>query len=82
MPAKTAEKDIVRTSGGKNSTILVGEIDISSLRNFQINNHIFDTNSSNKYKITPPEFNRNIVMDKILNNKEGFLKENEHKNAE
>ena len=34
MPSKTEEKDIMRTKGGKNSTILVDEIDIKKLGNF------------------------------------------------
>lgn len=34
MPSKTEEKDIMRTKGGKNSTILVDEIDIKRLGSF------------------------------------------------
>ena len=35
QPSKTEEKDIIRTKGGKNSTILIDEIDIERLREFQ-----------------------------------------------
>ncbi len=39
MPSKTEEKDIMRTKGGKNSTILVDEIDIKKIREFQLKDY-------------------------------------------
>ena len=35
-PSRSEEKDIVRTKGGKNSTVLVGEIDVGKIREFQL----------------------------------------------
>lgn len=63
-PAKTDNKDIIRTKGGTNSTILVGEIDIESLRNFQIKSYELQKTDS-RYKATPPDFDHDIVMKKI-----------------
>ncbi len=63
-PAKTDNKDIIRTKGGTNSTILVGEIDIESLRKFQIKSYELQKTDS-RYKATPPDFDHDIVMKKI-----------------
>lgn len=63
-PAKTDNKDIIRTKGGTNSTILVGEIDIESLRNFQIKSYELQKTDS-RYKATPPDFDHDRVMKKI-----------------
>lgn len=63
-PSKTEEKDIIRTKGGKNSTILVETIDISALRDFQIKSYELQK-SNYRFKTTPPNFESEIVMKKI-----------------
>lgn len=63
-PSKTEEKDMIRTKGGKNSTILIETIDISVLRNFQIKNYELQKNNYH-FKTTPPNFESEIVMKKI-----------------
>ena len=63
-PSKTEEKDMIRTKGGKNSTILVETIDISALRNFQIKDYELQK-SDYHFKTTPPNFDSKIVMKKI-----------------
>ena len=64
QPSKTEEKDIIRTKGGKNSTILIDEIDIERLREFHFK--VYSLQKKYKdFKITPPEFNKNIIGKKI-----------------
>lgn len=65
-PSKTEEKDIIRTKGGVNSSILVEELDISQLRNFQIKEYSLQKRE-NIFKPTPPDFDSDIVMKKIKN---------------
>lgn len=63
-PSKTDEKDIMRTKGGKNSTILVDEIDIKKLREFQLKEYNLQAYDNN-FKSTPLGFEPEIVMKKI-----------------
>lgn len=64
QPTKTEIMDIVKTKGGKNSTVILGEIDINRLREFQFKG-ISIQDSSREFKFTPPEFNTQIVYKKI-----------------
>lgn len=64
MPAKTETKDILRTKGGEEPTVLVGSIDIASLRDFQIKKNELQRDDR-RFKPTPPQFNREIVLKKI-----------------
>ena len=63
-PSKYEEKDIIRTKGGINSSILVEDIDITDLRNFQIKEYSLQQKDS-KFKTTPPNFDKEIVLKKI-----------------
>ena len=64
MPSKSEIKDIIRTKGGNNPTILVGNIDIYSLREFQIRDH--NTQKyDDRFKMTPPEFGTDIIRKKL-----------------
>lgn len=63
-PSKTEEKDMIRTKGGKNSTILIDTIDIATLRDFQIKEYELQK-SDYRFKTTPPDFNKDLVMKKI-----------------
>lgn len=63
-PSKTEEKDIIRTKGGINSSILVETIDINQLRDFQIKDYSLQKKDG-KFKATPPDFKRAVVMKKI-----------------
>ena len=67
-PVKSEKKDIVRTKGGINSTILVGEIDIGALREFQIKEYPLQK-QDDSFKPTPPGFEPNKVMRKIKGEK-------------
>lgn len=66
-PSKTEEKDIIRTKGGVNSTILVGEIDIAELREFQLKEYALQ--KKGRFKVTPPGFKNDIVLKKMKGEK-------------
>ncbi|MDE6750856.1 MAG: hypothetical protein K2K21_17590 [Lachnospiraceae bacterium] len=73
MPSKTDMKDIIKTKGGNNATVLVGTIDYEKLRNFQFKE--YNLQKMNKeFKPTPPLFNKEVVGEKIRGNLEDFLK--------
>ncbi|WP_434304950.1 hypothetical protein [Clostridium botulinum] len=59
-PSSTNSKNILQVSGGVNDVVLIGEIDIKSLRNFQIQKHNLQM-SDNRFKAVPPEFKCNNV---------------------
>jgi len=63
QPTSSVERDLVSVKGGLNQTILVGEIDFKTLREFQIKR--YTANSSDKFKPTPPGFDATIVRRKI-----------------
>lgn len=63
-PSKTEEKDIMRTKGGRNNTILIDEIDIRKIREFQLKEYNLQAYDKS-FKPTPPGFEPNIVLKKI-----------------
>lgn len=64
QPSKTDIKDIVKTKGGINDTVLIGEIDIEKLRKFQLKK--YELQKEDKlFKPIPPQFNTGIVKKKI-----------------
>ena len=63
-PSKTEEKDIMRTKGGINSTILIDEIDIEKMREFQLKSYNLQAYDKS-FKPTPPGFDPEIVLKKI-----------------
>lgn len=67
MPSKTENKDKIKVKGGKNTSLLVDEIDFAELRKFQYKGVLLQTkeNNPNSFKQTPPDFDYNIVGDKI-----------------
>ena len=67
-PSKTEDKDILRTKGGANSTILVDEINIGNMRDFQFKEYELQDKDS-RFKPTPPGFDPNIVLRKIKGEK-------------
>ena len=80
-PSKTEMKDILTVKGGSNSTILVDDLKIVQLREFQLKgNAIQEKDSLSKlYKQTPPDFDYEVVRKKLLgtlwdNLKESFKK--------
>ena len=63
-PSRTEEKDIVRTKGGINSTILIDIIDINKLREFQLKEYGLQV-MDKSFKPTPPGFDPDIIMKKL-----------------
>ena len=63
-PSRSEEKDVIRTKGGINSSILVEDIDISELRNFQIKEYSLQQ-KDDLFKTTPPDFRHENVLKKI-----------------
>ena len=65
QPKDTATKDLLKLKGGLNDTILVGQIDIQKLRNFQrVKSSI---NTSKEFKPLPPDFSLQEVLKRIAN---------------
>lgn len=64
QPAKTIYKDILKTKGGINETVLVGEINIHELRKFQFKEYELQKDDL-LFKPTPPQFDKDIVGKKI-----------------
>lgn len=65
QPKETAVKDLLKLKGGLNDTILVGQIDIQKLRNFQrVKSSI---NTSKEFKPLPPDFSLEEILKRISN---------------
>lgn len=64
-PSKEKYRDIVKSKGGINETILIDKIDTYALRNFQIKEYELQKDDKELFKPTPPNFNRSIVWKKI-----------------
>lgn len=61
QPTKSETMDIVKIKGGKNTTLIVGEININKLRDFQSKTHTLqmidqEKDKFNSFKLTPPNF--------------------------
>ena len=77
-PTRTENKDIVRTKGGQNDTVLINEIDISGLRDFQRKEYELQKDDK-RFKPTPPNFDKNILIKKINNELYDFLTKQDDK---
>lgn len=60
QPSSTNNKNILQVSGGINDVVLVGEIDIKKLREFQIKDYNLQINDKS-FKPVPPEYKHNNV---------------------
>jgi len=65
QPTKTETKDILKLKGGENDTILVGDIDIDALREFQRELYISTKENKRGFKPLPPDFSLEEVMKRI-----------------
>ncbi|MDE7086582.1 MAG: hypothetical protein K2O67_00130 [Clostridia bacterium] len=61
QPASTERKDLLRVKGGKNSIILIDEIDVEKLREFQLKGNPLQRKTK-EFKPTPPDFKCEIVQ--------------------
>lgn len=59
LPSKTEKRDLIKTKGGINYTVLTDEIDIDKLRSFQMKSYELQKDD-NSFKTTPPDFNPSI----------------------
>lgn len=64
QPSPSRKQDLVKIKGGLNHTILITEINIKSLRNFQVTEYELQKDFPN-FKPTPPNFFPQIVEKKI-----------------
>ena len=73
-PAKTEIRDIIKTKGGLNSTILIDQIDIQALRDYQYMEYELQRQNE-QFKPTPPQFNHLIIEHKSKKTLRSFLRE-------
>ncbi|WP_336959045.1 hypothetical protein [Chryseobacterium contaminans] len=71
QPSKSFCKDVIQVKGGNNSTILVGNLDIQKLRDFQYKEYHLQKDDIDAGKTvlkpTPPDFDRKNVKIRIEN---------------
>ena len=62
-PSKTETLDIIKVKGGKNSAVLIDNVDVNGLRDFQLKGNALQAKSPDKnlYKHTPPDLNFDII---------------------
>lgn len=65
QPTKKDNMIIAQIKGGMNDNLLVGKIDIKSLREFQLLENSAQKNG--KFKLTPPRIDANLVKSRIQN---------------
>lgn len=65
QPSKSVMRDMVIVKGGKNSTILVEDLDVKALRDFQLKGHNLQMDDDT-FKLTPPNFNTEEVLKRML----------------
>ena len=70
-PSKSVEKNMVIVKGGKNSTLLIDDLDIDALRKFQLPGYA-GQEAKGVFKNTPPRFNQSDVKTRI--NDKDFIK--------
>jgi len=63
QPTKSEERNLIAVKGGLNHSLLIGEVDIQGLREFQVKN--YNLQKSGAFKPTPPGINKAIVRRKI-----------------
>lgn len=66
QPTHKISSDIIRTKGGINSTALIGEINIKSLRDFQMKEYNLQK-EDDSFKPTPPDFKTEYIIAKQNN---------------
>mgnify|MGYP002673363028 CR=1 FL=1 len=64
-PASSALMNMMRIKGGRNEVILVEDIDIDGLRNFQRKKYELQRDEKDSFKTTPPGFDISIVDAKL-----------------
>jgi hypothetical protein len=68
-PTKTDIKDIIKIKGGKNLYLVIDDIDIQRLREFQSKDHCLQMQEQKKdniFKLTPPNYQLSALRNTIL----------------
>ena len=77
QPSESARKDLMKLKGGKNDTVLVEELNLTALREFQLKYfERIKADNDDSFKPVPPDWNRKDVNNRI-DNKNIFKKEEE-----
>ncbi len=66
QPSRSEIKDILKLKGGKNDTILIGEIDLALIREFQRKQYNM-TKDDDNFKPLPPDYDHKNVLKRIRN---------------
>jgi hypothetical protein len=66
QPTETARMDLLRLKGGLNDTILIAEIELDGIREFQRKTYEV-TKDKREYKPLPPDYDHNFVLKRINN---------------
>jgi hypothetical protein len=75
QPSESARKDLLKLKGGKNDTVLVEDLNIIALREFQLKYfERIESDNDKSFKPVPPDWNRKDV-NKRINNKNIFEKD-------
>ncbi len=74
QPSKTEESRMVTVKGGINSTVLVDDLNIEKLRDFQFKEHTLQMDDKT-FKLTPPDYKTDDV--EVRMNNEQFVKDEE-----
>ena len=64
-PASSALMNMMSIKGGRNEAIIVEDVDIDGLRNFQRKQYELQRDEKDKFKTTPPGFDVSIVDAKL-----------------
>lgn len=68
QPTESARKDLLKLKGGKNDTILVEELNVNILREFQLKHfERIKADKDDTFKPMPPDWNRALVNKRINN---------------
>lgn len=65
-PVKSEEKDQIKVKGGRNAVLLVDQINVSQLREFQLKEYA-GQRLMGVFKPTPPDFDKNEVYERMGN---------------
>lgn len=64
QPSKSVTRDLVIVKGGKNSTILVEDLDVKALRDYQLKGHLLQMDDA-AFKLTPPNYESQNVLKRM-----------------
>jgi hypothetical protein len=68
QPTKSEERNILLVKGGLNNTLMIGEVDITALREFQIKDYTLQ--KGGLFKPTPPGIDVEIIKQKLAKSNE------------